>query len=61
MLDTYRAHVTDFGQANRGETDVIMTKVRDKSTDHAWRGLPVAGWLSLVGRLGDVGGRAGGG
>jgi tRNA G18 (ribose-2'-O)-methylase SpoU len=33
-----RAPVTDFGRRNRDELDVIVTKIRDESTDHARRG-----------------------
>jgi hypothetical protein len=29
MPDTQRTHITDLGHANRDETDVIMTKIRD--------------------------------
>jgi len=31
MLDARPVHITDFGRRNRDETDVIMTKSRDKS------------------------------
>jgi hypothetical protein len=30
MLDGDRAHITDFRRLNRDETDVIMTKIREK-------------------------------
>jgi len=32
MLDCYLRHITDFGHANRDETDVIMTQIRDMSS-----------------------------
>jgi hypothetical protein len=32
MLDCYLRHITDLGHANRGETDVIMTQIRDMSS-----------------------------
>ena len=30
MLDRLRAHITDLRHANRDETDVIMTKIREE-------------------------------
>jgi len=32
MLDCYPRHITDLGHANRDETDVIMTQIRDMSS-----------------------------
>src|SRR5215468_3787125 len=45
MAQSYgRRHVTDFGHRNRDETDVIMTRIREKSKRSCVaRCLPVAG------------------